>query len=91
SGATVVSSEGMAHLIDGDLPVLAGLQTVLAGGRPQNAMILSLVESPELLERAIHLVRDVTGGLEAPGAGVLFTVPVSRVVGLDRRGGGDSG
>jgi nitrogen regulatory protein P-II 1 len=90
-GATVVSSEGMAHLIDGDLPVLAGLQTVLAGGRPQNAMVFSLIESPDLLEQAIRLVGDATGGLDEPGAGVLFTLPVSRVVGLDRRAAGESG
>lgn len=85
TGATVVSSEGMAHLIDGELPVLAGLQTVLAGGRPQNAMVFSLVESPALLDRAIRLVQEVTGGLDEPGTGVLFTLPVSRVVGLERR------
>jgi len=87
TGATVVSSEGMAHLIDGDLPVLAGLQTVLSGGRPQNATVFSLVESPALLEEAIALVERVTGGLGQPGMGVLFTLPVSRVVGLDRGGG----
>jgi hypothetical protein len=34
------------------------------------------------VDDAIALIQEITGALDAPGAGIVFTLPVSRVVGL---------
>ena len=82
TGATVVSSEGMGRVLSQDVPVFAGLQTLISRSRPQNTTVLSVIESPAVLEKAIALAKDICGNFDEPSTGILFTVPVSRVVGL---------
>lgn len=81
TGATVVASEGMGKLLSTDVPIFAGLQAFLAGARPQNRMIFSVV-SESAVEPALALLQDVCGNLAAPATGIAFVVPVERVVGL---------
>lgn len=85
SGATVINSEGMARLIKGELPVLSDLQSLLVRSRPQNTTVFSVMESGAMVERAIQIVRDAVGDLSSPATGIVFTVPVERVVGLADR------
>ena len=82
TGATVLHSEGMGKVLSQDVPVFAGLQTLMSRSRPQNTTILSVIESEDVLEKAIALVQEVCGDLAAPSTGIVFTVPRSRVVGL---------
>jgi hypothetical protein len=35
-----------------------------------------------LVDAAIALIQDVCGDLDSPGAGIVFTIPVTKVVGL---------
>ncbi len=81
TGATVVHSEGMGRVLSADIPIFAGLQTLVSGSRPQNRMILSVIPA-EKVDEALALLQDVTGNFEAPGTGIAFTLPVDRVVGL---------
>ncbi|MGD8726517.1 MAG: P-II family nitrogen regulator [Gemmatimonadales bacterium] len=86
TGATVVSSEGMGRFVSqGELPVLAGLQSVIDAARPQNTTVFSIVEDENTLEAAVALVERVCGDLGEPGTGIVFTVPVSRAYGLASR------
>ncbi len=90
TGATVVSSHGMArHLTQA--PVFAGLQDLLARARLENSTIFSVIETEEKLQAAIDMIRDVCGDLSAPGTGILFTIPLNRVVGLSQPGGSSPG
>jgi len=90
TGATVVNSHGMArHLTQA--PVFAGLQDLLARARLQNSTIFSVIETEEKLQAAIDMIRDVCGDLSAPGTGILFTIPLNRVVGLSQPGGSSPG
>jgi hypothetical protein len=85
TGATVIESTGLARLIDRKLPVLAGLQSLRDRARPHNATVFSVIEDRATLERAMQMVQDVCGDLESPGTGIVFTIPVSKAVGLARR------
>ena len=81
TGATVLQSEGMGSVLSHDIPIFAGLQTLISGSKPQNRMIFSVVP----LERAdsvIALMQEIMGNLAAPATGIVFTLPVDRVVGL---------
>ena len=82
TGATVVSSEGMGRVLSQDVPVFGGLQALISRSRPQNTTVLSVIESPAVLEKAIVLAKEICGNFDEPSTGILFTVPVSRVVGL---------
>ena len=82
TGATVIGSQGMGRVLSEELPAFAGLQALLSRSRPENTTIMSVIAAPHPLEEAIAMVEEVCGGLDAPSTGILFTVPVSRVVGL---------
>lgn len=81
TGATVVNSEGMGHVLSHDVPIFAGLRSLTARSRPSNQTLFSVV-ADDKVDAAIALMQEVCGNLETPGAGIVFTIPVSRVVGL---------
>lgn len=88
TGATIVNSEGMGSLLSHDIPIFAGLQTLISGSRPQNRMLLSVVAT-EIVDSALALLQDVMGNLAAPATGIAFILPVERVVGLAPQLGGE--
>lgn len=90
TGATVFQSEGMGRVLSHDIPIFAGLQTLVGGARPQNRTIFSVI-ADELIDPALELLQDVCGDLASPATGIAFVVPVSRVVGLAPELGGSGG
>ena len=81
TGATVIQSEGMGRLLSHDIPIFAGLQTLISGSRPQNRMIFSVVPA-HLVDPAVELLQEICGNLASPATGIVFVLPVERVVGL---------
>lgn len=81
TGATIINSEGMGRLLSHDIPIFAGLQTLISGSRPQNRMIFSVV-SEELVDASLELLQEICGNLASPATGIVFVLPVERVVGL---------
>ncbi|MBT3325874.1 MAG: hypothetical protein HN396_06445 [Gemmatimonadales bacterium] len=81
TGATVLQSEGMGSVLSHDIPIFAGLQTLISGSKPQNRMIFSVVPL-ERVDSVIALMQEIMGNLAAPATGIVFTLPVDRVVGL---------
>ena len=81
TGATVVNSEGMGRLLSHDIPIFAGLQTLISGSRPQNRMIFSVVPAL-LVDPVLELLQEICGNLASPATGIAFVLPVDRVVGL---------
>lgn len=81
TGATILNSEGMGHLLAHDVPIFAGLRSLTARSRPSNQTVLSVIDESKV-ESAINLIQEACGGLDAPGAGIVFTIPLGTVVGL---------
>lgn len=81
TGATVLSSEGMGRVLSDDIPIFAGLQTLISGTRPQNRIILSVMPL-DRVAGAMELLQEVCGNLDRPSTGIAFTLPVDSVVGL---------
>ena len=89
TGATVINSEGMGRVLTHDIPIFAGLQTLITRSRPQNRTIFSVIDE-EKVEPAMALLQEVCGDLSAPATGIAFTLPVDRVMGLaPELGGGE--
>ena len=81
TGATVLNSEGMGRVLANEIPIFAGLQTLMSGARAQNRLILSVIPL-EKVAPALALLQEVCGNLESPSTGIAFTLPVDSVVGL---------
>ncbi|MDP9348661.1 MAG: hypothetical protein M3P24_05910 [Gemmatimonadota bacterium] len=82
TGATLVNSEGMAHFLAHDVPIFAGITELAGRSRPRNYTLFSVIREEEKIEGAISLLQKVCGSLSDPATGIVFTVPVSRCVGL---------
>jgi nitrogen regulatory protein PII len=81
TGATVVESKGMGRLLSREVPIFAGLQSLNSRSRAANRTLFCVADD-EKVEAAIGLIQEVCGNLTSPGVGIVFTVPVGRVVGL---------
>jgi nitrogen regulatory protein P-II 1 len=80
-GATVFASEGMGRVLSHDIPIFAGLQTLIDRSRPENRTIFSVLPA-NLIDPVISLLQESCGNLENPATGIIFTLPLDRVVGL---------
>lgn len=89
TGATLIDSRGMGRILSQELPVFAGLQTLIGRSRPQNQTLFSVIEDPERVDRAVEVIESICGRFASPATGIVFTVPVHRVVGLAPGLGGD--
>lgn len=81
SGATVLESVGMGHIISQNIPIFAGLKDNFTGSSPQNKMILAVVNE-EMIDTIGEVVEDVCGGLDDPGTAFLVSLPIDKILGL---------
>jgi CBS domain-containing protein len=52
----------------------------------QQRMLISIINDPELLERAISEADRIVDGFDRPHSGILFSIPVSHALGIRKRG-----
>jgi nitrogen regulatory protein PII len=84
SGATIVDSEGMGHFLANEVPLFADFKDFMKGNKPGNKTILSIVTDGTIVSELKRILDDVMGGLEQPGSGIMFTVPVDWVSGFPK-------
>ncbi len=82
-GATIIDSQGMGSaLVEGNIPLLDGLlRTVMDNNRPYNKVIFAVIKEETTLNAAIASVEKILGDLDKPGAGLMFTIDVDKVIG----------
>ena len=83
TGATVVESRGMGRVLSHDVPIFAGVEALGTTSRSANRTIFCVTDDDKI-DAAIRMIEETCGNLEAAGAGIIFTLPVGRVVGLSR-------
>ncbi|MGE5484196.1 MAG: P-II family nitrogen regulator [Ignavibacteriales bacterium] len=81
SGATVFPSTGMGRTLADEVPLFGGLRRALDGETVDNTTIFSVIEDESVVANVIQSMPDLVGDLRKPGTGILFTVPVTRVIG----------
>lgn len=84
-GATVLESTGMMRLLDAedsDLPMFGALRQLLSPQRTGSKTVIILLED-EQVTRARRVINQVTGGLDKPDTGIMFSVPTLFVEGLE--------
>ena len=88
TGITILESTGMARVrnaLRDDMPLMPSLRDLLSGTEEHHRTLFSVVEDDEILERAIAVTQEVVGDLSEENTGILFVVPVTRVLGLRKR------
>jgi hypothetical protein len=95
TGITILDSTGLGRVrkrasLRDDMPLMPSLRDLLHAGEEHHRTFISVVNGEEMVERIIDATQAVLGDLALPNTGVLFAMPVTRVVGVPRRGNNDS-
>ncbi len=82
-GATILDSKGMAHSLDhfNELSFMLSLRRVLNPEHKESKTIFMVIKDDEI-DKVSCIVNEVTGGLDKPDTGILFTLPVSHLEGF---------
>ncbi|MCX7787554.1 MAG: hypothetical protein N2442_07640 [Spirochaetes bacterium] len=81
-GATILDSEGMGRFLTYEVPLFSDFKQFMKGNKPYNKTIFSVVRNEALIPRLEKLLDKVCGGLDEPGTGIFFTVPIDYARGL---------
>lgn len=85
-GATILDSQGMGSAIvhgDRDYGSMFGsFKSMFDRQHPYNKTIFTIIEDDALLEKAIEAIKSTAGDLSQPNEGLMFTLPVSNVMGM---------
>jgi len=81
SGATIIDSIGMGHILSTEVPIFAGLKFMFSGSRPYNKTIFTAIKE-EKIAPLKDLVKKTLGPLHESGNGILFFLNLSDIVGL---------
>ncbi|HHV98348.1 MAG TPA: hypothetical protein GXX36_02040 [Clostridiaceae bacterium] len=84
-GATILESTGMARELASNgnhqIPIFGSLKLMLNEVRPHNRTIFVALED-EQVDTCIGCIKDVVGDLNKPDAGIVLTVPITRIEGI---------
>jgi nitrogen regulatory protein P-II 1 len=87
SGVTILESTGLARMRGAtrdDLPLVPSLRDFLKSDEMHNRTMFTVIDDDDVLERVLEVTQDAVD-LTQPHSGVLFVVPVTRVLGLKKR------
>ncbi len=93
-GVTILESTGLRRLrgaMRDDLPLLPSLRDVLASQELRHRTLFTVVADEALVERIVAATEQVVGDFSQHRTGLLFVVPVTRVLGLEKRAPAASG
>lgn len=85
-GITILESTGLGRVrelsIRDDMPLMPSLSRLLQTREERHRTLFTVVESEKMVDKIIAATEAIIGNLEDPHNGVIFVLPVSRVVGL---------
>ncbi len=86
-GITILESTGLGRIrrqsgYRDDLPLMPSIRKLLQTREEHHRTIFTLVKTEELVDKLIDATQSVMGDLNEPNRGVIFVLPVARVVGI---------
>lgn len=85
-GITILNSTGLGAVrraaFRDDTPLMPTLSDLFRSQEHHHRTIFTVVEGEELVDTLVERTRKVLGDLNQPENGVLFVLPVARVVGI---------
>jgi hypothetical protein len=93
SGVTLLDSAGLGHHLArhagrDDLPLMPSLVSLLRGREEPHRTLFTVLPDGFDVDALVAATQKVTGEFDQPNTGILVTIPVSRVYGLNRRDAG---
>jgi nitrogen regulatory protein P-II 1 len=91
SGVTILDSWGLSHHVGrrglrDDLPLFPSLEDLLRGREEAHRTLFAVVPDGFDVHALVAVTERITGPIDGPDSGILFTLPVTRAWGLDRKG-----
>src|SRR5690625_1406462 len=83
SGATVIDSSGMGHLISNQFPMFSMFAELEEESDSNSKTILKVVDTIEERNKTVEIVEHVCGDLKGPDTAIVFTVPVNFQKGIN--------
>jgi nitrogen regulatory protein PII len=80
TGATVVDSVGMGHIIE-DVPLFAGMRNIFRSAKPRNNMIFSVINDNQAGE-TMEVLDKILACSHEKGSGIAFTLPIDSAIGV---------
>lgn len=89
SGATVLDSKGMLSVIGHSTgeeipPLFNSLRSFLRLDEESNKTIFAVVKE-ENIKKISEITNKITGGLDKPNTGILFSLPIGYIEGLPKK------
>lgn len=89
-GVTILDSAGLGRIreraLRDDLPLMPSLRDLLPIQEVNHRTLFSVIEDEPVLQRVIAATREVVGDFSRHHTGLLFVVPVTLVLGLEKPG-----
>ncbi len=90
SGVTILDSSGLdfqmgKHNLRDDVPLFPSLSSLLRGREEHHRTLFVVVPDDFDILALVAVTEKITGSLEEPNTGILFTMPVTRAWGLNRK------
>ncbi len=83
SGATIVDSVGMGHIIE-EVPLFAGMRNLFTSAKPRNNIIFSVIDDKQARE-SLGVLEKILGCSQETGKGIAFTLPIDSVIGVGKK------
>ena len=77
-------SSGMAHILK-DTNLFFGLRDLLNNSQVNSKTILMALDNKDIMT-AVDIIESVVGNLENPDTGIVFTLPISYMKGMVKKG-----
>jgi len=82
TGATVVDSVGMGHIIE-DVPLFAGMKDTFRSSKPHNKMIFSVIGDTQAAE-TLAMLENILTCSQDTHKGIAFTMSIDAAIGVRR-------
>lgn len=84
-GVTILESTGLGRVRDSgirdDIPLMPSLSNLMRTREERHRTLFTVVEGEEMVDLVIGTTVGITGSLDEPNKGILFVLPVSRILG----------
>lgn len=91
-GITIIESTGLRRIrhkegYRDDMPLMPSIRSLLHGQEEHHRTLFSVVQGEEMVDKLVAITESIVGELSEPDTGILFALPLARVVGVPRRAG----
>ncbi|MFC2060997.1 P-II family nitrogen regulator [Elusimicrobiota bacterium] len=83
SKATILDSEGLGQHLAHDIPIFAGLKSLVGDSKTYNKTIMALVDDDSLLKDLKKLLKETDIDFSKEGMGLMFTLLVDKIMDLE--------